>query len=101
MDIKPAHWSDLPKGDEYQPIYRLARIAVGDTIMGGCSALTIAKRAQAMGLPRAGEMLAAVGDVYASSTGKAPGHLHPWQCTECGRVYALEDEAIDCCNFQE
>jgi len=101
MYIKPAHWSDLPKGNEYRPLYRLAQIAVGNTIMGGCSALTIAKRAQAMGLPRAREMQEAVSEVYASSSGKVPANLHPWECTECGRVYALEDEAIDCCNFQD
>lgn len=97
MNIKPAHWYELPKGNEYRPIFKLARIAVCDTVMGGASALAMAKRAQAMGLPSANEMLAAVGDVYASSTGKAPGDLHPWACTECGQIYALADEAAACC----
>lgn len=97
MYAKPAHYSDLPKGTPERAVYRLARIAVGNTIMGGCSALVIAKRAHAMGLPMAGEFDAAVSDVYASSSGRVPDHLQPWECGECGTIHLDADAAQECC----
>lgn len=95
--IKPTVYSNLPKQDDNYPVFHLAQIAVEDTILGGARALVLARRAQRIGLPKAQDFLAAVSDVYGSSTGRVPEHLHPWECGECGQVYAASEDAGRCC----
>jgi len=78
-------------------IARLAARANADTINGGWRALVLAKRAESMGLPSAGDMLGAVSEVYGASLGHVPASLAIVECPECGQWHLGEDKAAACC----
>ena len=59
--------------------------------------MVLAKRADAMGLPSAGEMLDAVSDVYGASLGRVPAAWAVVECPECGQWHLGEDKAAACC----
>lgn len=88
--------SALPRGG-LRPLAVIAARANCDTIFGGCSALTIARRAVALRLPLGHDMLSAVSNVYATSSGRVPDAYAVCECSECGQVHVGTDAAYACC----
>ena len=97
MYPKTESWKELPKGTIERAVARIAQIANCNTIMGGCSAMRMADRAERMGLPNAGELQDAVSATYSASTGSpSPAH-RAWSCGECGCVHLGREAAEECC----
>lgn len=101
LTITRLHWDSLPKGSPERAIARIAHIANVNTILGGASALTKAKRAIAMNLPHAYEMADAVDQTYAASTGRTPDEYTACECPECGSIHLGADNALLCCCTDE
>ncbi len=93
--------NNLERGSVDRMIARIAARANLDTIHGGARALVLARRAELMGLPSAGDMLGAVSEVYSMSSGRVPGSLAVVQCFECGQWYLGEERAAACCSEVE
>jgi hypothetical protein len=74
---------------------KLARIATNNTVFGGCSAMVMANRLDAMG----GHIDASgvVSNVYAASIGRALPEYRVCCCPECGCTVLGEDTALQCC----
>jgi len=97
MRITQGTWRNLPKGSADRAVARIARIANTNTILGGASAMVMANRASAMGLPNADRLADAVSEVYGRSLGRVPDSLAVVQCWECGQWYLGADAAAECC----
>ena len=95
--MKRGTFHNLERGTTDRMLARLAWRANGDTIMGGASALVLAKRAKSLGLPSAGEMRDAVDSTYRASLGRVPAAWAVVECPECGQWYLGEDKAAACC----
>lgn len=91
-----AHFSELEDRHD-RACARLAARARGDTIMGGASAMVIAKRA---GLKRFPAMQI-VGDVYGASSGMWSPTWEAWYCPECDLVHLGQSAASDCCKERD
>ena len=95
--MKRGNYNNLAKGSVDRMIARIAARANSDTLWGGARALVIVRRAQAMGLPHADEMEAAVGDTYSASLGHVPDDYAVVACPECGQWHLGVDHAAACC----
>ncbi len=91
----------LPKNQ--RAIASLAHIAMVNTVLGGASALTKAKRMDRIfknvpDCPSVGcSWEDIVGSVYSSSTGKTSEEFGAWECGECGGVHLGMKAALNCC----
>lgn len=94
--MKRVSWKQLPRGLD-RAIARIAHVANVNTILGGASALIMAKRAESMDLPNASALHDAVADVYSASLGYVPDHLAVWECPECGQCRLGNEAASQCC----
>jgi len=97
MNAKPGSWRNLQKGTIERACARIERIATANTIHGGASAMVMANRAAAMGLPNAGELQDTVAAVYSRSSGRMNEQFGAWCCGECGSTHAGRDAADECC----
>jgi len=95
MVAKRANWNELYDPQE-RAIARLAGIARNDCWQGGCSAMMLSDKAQALDLPFSGEASNAVSQAYSSGTGTASDYL-AYECPECGSVVLGEDNAYAHC----
>ncbi len=75
---------------------RLARIARGNTVFGGASAIGIAERMEKRGskVPA----MDVVRWVYSHSN-YSVGPYGAYACPECGQAWLGEEKAYACCNF--
>lgn len=92
--MKPAHYTTLTNRNERTRAHFAAR-ARANTIHGGASALTLAKRAERMGSTN--DPVSVVSDVFSASTGRHHHALEAWECRECGQAYLGQDAAQQCC----
>ena len=97
MNAKRVRSDKLPAGSWERAVSRIANRANNDTHNGGARALVLAERAQAMKLPHADDLYAAVSATYSASTGNpAPDHC-AHECSECGAVHLGREDAESCC----
>jgi hypothetical protein len=76
---------------KHENILRLARLAHSNVLLGGASALTLAKRVKAVtGSTEAEEI---VSQVYSASSRHSP----VVECRECGQEHFGNQAAADCC----
>lgn len=95
MKLKEVH-PDLLSNPHDRACAKLARIARGNTVFGGASALVIAERMER----RKGNRIPAsaiVSDVYSASNYSC-GQWGAYACPECGQAYLGEDAAYLCCS---
>lgn len=90
--MQPGNWRELPRDERI--IAHIERIARGNTIMGGASAMVIARRLRAMGGTDLGYVVA---DVYSASSGRTHQNHGAWECPECGCTHLGQDAAFACC----
>lgn len=95
--MQEADTKDLTDRDD-RALAKLACIARCDVYFGGCRAVTIARRLDAMGsqLPVHDVIIQA----YHSHDGTARDFL-PFACPECGTVHLGQDAAYSCCAFEK
>ena len=92
--MKAAHYNTLTNRSERTRAH-FAALARANTIHGGATALTLAKRAERMG--RKNDPVSVVSDVYSSSTGRHHHEHEARECRECGQSYLGQDAAQQCC----
>lgn len=90
--MKTASYTELTGEDRL--VARIERIATGNTIFGGASALVIAKRLVRMG---GTDLRHVVSGVYSASTGKAHPEYAAFKCLECGCAHLGQQAALECC----
>lgn len=95
MNLQTANYRSLYSHEDRTVAHFAAR-ARGDTIMGGASALVLAKRLQRMN-PRT-DALSVVSNVYSQSTGRWHPDFEAWKCPECDCAHLGKDAALNCCN---
>jgi len=93
MKLIEANPSELTDRSE-RATAKLARIARGNTYLGGASALVIAKRLERMGCKF--PALECVSDIYSRSNGSL-GEYGAYKCPECGCVHLGQSAALNCC----
>lgn len=98
MKLAPASWKRLSGEDRL--IARIERLATGNTIIGGASALMLAKRLHRMG---GTDLRGVVADIYSASTGTRHSQHGAFECPECGCAHLGVAAAFACCaeNFAE
>ena len=92
--MKAAHFTSLTNRNERTRAH-FAALARANTIHGGSTALTLAKRAERMGSTN--DPVFVVSDVYSASTGRHHPEYEAWECRECGQSYLGQDAAAQCC----
>lgn len=97
MNAKRVRSDQLPAGSWERAVSRIANRANNDTHNGGARALVLAERAQAMKLPHADELYAAVSATYSASTGNPAPDYCAHECSECGCVHFGREAAEACC----
>jgi rubrerythrin len=95
--MNPTHWSNLDHRDD-RTVARIARIAISDTIHGGCRALRLSKRLAAVG---GQDVQYVVSDVYSASSGYSHPEHSAWECPECGSAHLGQEAARRCCDENE
>lgn len=100
MPIQTAPYTAFARRSPERSTVRLARIATGNTILGGCSALVLAKHADRLGVKFMDGVSAReiVADVYSRSTGRESEQFGGWECPECGCAHVGRDNAFKCCS---
>lgn len=101
--MKRATYHQFPLRSPERNTVRLARIATCNTVMGGASALVIAKVADRLGVQfvdgASGREI--VSDVYSRSTGRESVEFGGWECPECGCAHCGRENALRCCAVDE
>jgi len=92
--MKPADPKQMANREE-RACARLEIRARNNTVLGGCSALILAKRAERLGVRFPAREV--VADVYSASTGKRSPIWGAWECPECGAAHLGTDAALQCC----
>tara|TARA_R110000868_G_C10488262_1_gene729981 strand:+ start:230 stop:565 length:336 start_codon:yes stop_codon:yes gene_type:complete len=92
--MKAAHYNTLTNPNERTRAH-FAALARANTIHGGATALTLAKRAERMGSPN--DPVSVVSDVFGASTGRHHHAHEAWECRECGQSYLGQDATAQCC----
>ena len=94
--MKAANWRNLTGEDRL--IARIERKATANTISGGATALTLARRLKNMG---GTDLSRVVYDVYSASTGQRHREHGAFECPECGTACLGIDSAYNHCNDGE